>query len=123
MLVKIANNPKLLALILFVHLVIAATLFSFVEHKSADDAIWWSVVTASTVGYGDISPAHIPGRIIAALVMGPMVVFYVPMLTAGLASKLIVNRDAFTHEEQEDLKHMMRKTISVIDSNNDGKLG
>lgn len=33
------------------------------------DGIWWAIVTASTVGYGDIAPATPPGRLIAVLLM------------------------------------------------------
>jgi voltage-gated potassium channel len=37
--------------------------------KSAEDAIWWSVVTVTTVGYGDRYPLSTEGRVIAALLM------------------------------------------------------
>jgi voltage-gated potassium channel len=37
--------------------------------KSAEDAIWWSYVTITTVGYGDKFPVTTEGRIIAAILM------------------------------------------------------
>lgn len=33
------------------------------------DALWWAVVTATTVGYGDVSPVTLEGRLIAILLM------------------------------------------------------
>lgn len=37
--------------------------------KTAEDAIWWSYVTITTVGYGDKFPVTTEGRVIAAFLM------------------------------------------------------
>jgi len=37
--------------------------------KTAEDALWWSYVTITTVGYGDRYPVTTGGRIIGALLM------------------------------------------------------
>lgn len=37
--------------------------------KNAEDAIWWSYVTITTVGYGDRFPVTTEGRILGALLM------------------------------------------------------
>ncbi len=38
--------------------------------RTAEDAIWWSITTITTVGYGDKYPVTTEGRLIAALLMG-----------------------------------------------------
>lgn len=39
------------------------------ENMKFEDAIWWAFVTATTVGYGDISPSTGLGRLIAVVLM------------------------------------------------------
>ena len=33
------------------------------------DGMWWALVTTTTVGYGDIAPVDVPGRLIAVVLM------------------------------------------------------
>ncbi len=37
--------------------------------RSAPDALWWALVTVTTVGYGDFSPRTVGGRLSAVLLM------------------------------------------------------
>src|SRR5215472_8986007 len=50
-------------------LVVGAALFSLTQHVSIGLGLYWSVVTATTVGYGDVTPHNTAGRIVAAGVM------------------------------------------------------
>ncbi|MFZ5985597.1 MAG: ion transporter [Bacillota bacterium] len=54
------------------------------------DALWWSFVTATTVGYGDISPATNIGRLIAAILM-IVGIGFISMLTGTIATYFLNN--------------------------------
>jgi voltage-gated potassium channel len=88
----------------------------FEENVTLGDALWWAVVTASTVGYGDISPESWQARVMAALLISLMILVVIPLITAHFASKLIVDTDAFQHEEQEELKENLRLTRALLEA-------
>jgi len=85
-------------------LMASAVVYSILEGSSLLDGLYWSIVTATTLGYGDFSPHSVGGKMLTAVLISVTVFFLIPTITANLASKLIVNRDAFTHEEQEEIK-------------------
>lgn len=55
------------------------------------------------------------GKVTAILLMLTMVLLIIPAITARMASGLIVNNDAFTDVEQEELKRGIRKIIEYIE--------
>ena len=56
------------------------------------DALWLSLVTLTTVGYGDISPKTTAGRVVAIILMLTGIGF-LSMLTSTISSYLISMRD------------------------------
>jgi voltage-gated potassium channel len=56
--------------------------------KTPSDAIWWIIVTVTTVGYGDRFPITNPGRIIGVLVMA-LGIGLVGTLTGFLANAFL----------------------------------
>jgi voltage-gated potassium channel len=115
-LVWLANSPRTLILSYLSLIVICGVLYHYFEpDASIGDAVWWAVVTASTVGYGDISPETWEARVLAAILISVMVLLVIPLITAHFASKLIVDTDAFRHEEQEELKNNLRRVRVLLE--------
>ncbi|MET7668813.1 potassium channel family protein [Micromonospora luteifusca] len=114
-LVWFANSPRTLITSYLLMIVVAGVIYGEVEQRSPADAVWWAVVTASTVGYGDISPTTWAGRTLAALLISTMVLLVIPLITAHFASRLIVDDNAFEHEEQEQLKADVRRMRALLE--------
>ncbi len=111
--VKVANSPRLLVITSLALLFLASISYSIFEKKNILDSLWWALITSTTVGYGDMYPVSLGGRITAITLLLIMILFLVPMITASFASKLIVNRDAFTHDEQEEMKILLKKIVEI----------
>ncbi|MEU4420410.1 potassium channel family protein [Actinoplanes sp. NPDC024001] len=115
-LVWLANSPRTLILSYLLLIVVCGTLYHYFEpDTSVGDAVWWAVVTASTVGYGDISPETWQARLVAAVLISVMVLLVIPLITAQFASRLIVDNDAFHHDEQEELKANLRQVRELLE--------
>jgi voltage-gated potassium channel len=115
-LVYLANSPRTLMGSYLGLIVICGTLYSYFERAGVGDSIWWAVVTASTVGYGDISPESWQARAMAAVLISVMVLLVIPLITAHFASKLIVDQDAFRHDEQEEIKNNLRAIRALLEA-------
>lgn len=118
MVVWAANSPQTLGISSVILVVVGGGLYSYFEKKSFGESVWWAVVTASTVGYGDSYPRSWQGRVLAGVLIAIMVLFIVPMITAQFASKLIVDHDAFRHDEQEEIKENLRAIRRILEERN-----
>jgi voltage-gated potassium channel len=112
---QIINSNRNLTITFCLIILTSAFCYSFSEGTPLLDALWWSIVTATTVGYGDAFPHHMLGKVTAITLMLTMVLLIIPAITARMASGLIVNNDAFTNAEQEELKMGIRKVLQYID--------
>lgn len=65
------------------------------------DALWWAIVTVTTVGYGDVVPTSTAGRLVGSVLMIAGV-SAIP-ITTSLVVSVFVNR-AQTHQRQLDAK-------------------
>jgi voltage-gated potassium channel len=66
--------------------------------KNPGDALWWSLTTVTTVGYGDRFPVTAEGRLIGAFLMTAGVGLFA-IFTAYLASFFVETNKSDNHEE------------------------
>jgi len=75
------------------------------DFKTFWDGIWWAVVTVTTVGYGDLYPHTVAGRLIAMLLM-LVGIGFIAVLTASIAS-IFVKTDR--EDESEDVAQALKE--------------
>jgi voltage-gated potassium channel len=85
----------------------------YLEHKSFGDALWWSIVTTTTVGYGDISPATPIGRIIAIILM----IFGIGMIgmLTGTITTYFTNKAPQKNQKSSDCSELIKIAQTLSD--------
>lgn len=90
-------------------IVIASSIgLSVVEPQlSLGDSLWWSIVTLTTVGYGDIAPTTWVGRVIAVLNMvvgvGVLAAFSATLASILIHFKIRENKGMTSHKAQNHI--------------------
>jgi voltage-gated potassium channel len=113
--------------LLALSILITACLMYYAEHAlqpdkfgTIPDAMWWSIITVTTVGYGDVTPLSAWGKVIGALT-ALSGVFTVALLTgivaSAFATRVRTQEIEFTSEVEEVLKegHLSAKERRTIE--------
>lgn len=75
--------------------------------SSFEDAMWWSIVTMSTVGYGDIAPTTAAGRAVA------MTLIFLGIATFGYAISVVTS--LMTTSEDEEILAVLHRIESRLE--------
>lgn len=95
---------------------------SITEHISLDDAFWWAITTASTVGYGDISTSTIsPHTLIGKIVILVMILVGVAvmgMVTSSLTAYFVRKKMWPKHDKNSDDIRLILKKLDNLEEQN-----
>lgn len=115
------NNFYYVLIIIVIIILSGSILISIAENMSFTDSLWWAFVTATTVGYGDISPKTGTGRIIAVILMMSGIGF-IGMLTGTISTyfiktihKKLSYRDELIDNIKSKLDDIDSLTLSDLD--------
>lgn len=107
---------KLLPLVTILTVLVAlgSVLVYFAEYRQGSiqslwDAVWWTVVTITTVGYGDVVPTTVLGRVVGIFVMLSGI-SVISLLTATISSIFVAQRI----RESQGLQQIKLKGHTII---------
>ncbi|WP_260412610.1 potassium channel family protein [Alkalihalobacillus sp. TS-13] len=83
--------------------------------ESFEDALWWSIVTLTTVGYGDLYPVTTVGRLIASFLM------FVGIGLIGVITGMVASFFSNAKELPEELRDV-RESIDNYPSLTNGEI-
>ncbi|MFF7448829.1 MULTISPECIES: ion channel [unclassified Streptomyces] len=85
-------------------------------------ALWWSIETATTVGYGDFYPVTPWGRVVGAVVMVVGITTY-GMVTAALATWFVGREHERRHRLAQDTARALHERFDRLEELVTGKGG
>jgi voltage-gated potassium channel len=110
-----------LAAVTFILALASALLMTLVDDKDFPNfwvAVWWAIVTLATVGYGDIVPTTVLGRVVGSVVI-LLGVTFLAFLTATVTSYFVSTDQeaakALELERSEAADRELRESIERLE--------
>ena len=94
------------------------TLIDHDEYPTVGVGLWWALQTVTTVGYGDVAPKHVSGRLVGAAVMLEGIAF-IAIITAVITSTFVARAtresDAARAEGEVSDRAFMEKRFAELE--------
>jgi voltage-gated potassium channel len=88
------------------------------EYPNVGVGLWWAIQTVTTVGYGDVAPKDVVGRVVAALVMLYGIAF-IAIVTAVITSTFVARAsheyEAAHKQEEESDRELIEKRFDELE--------
>ena len=82
------------------------------EYPNIGRGLWWAMQTVTTVGYGDVTPQHTSGRIVAAAVMLWGLAF-LAILVAGITSTFVARAEREREQREAVEEHREQERVEA----------
>jgi voltage-gated potassium channel len=112
---------RYIALITGLLVVLAGAVISVVESAdfpSIGLGIWWAITTVTTVGYGDVVPHSVAGRVVASCLM-LLGIGFISILTATVASSFVAHdtedSESASLEQVMEALHRIEARLDAIE--------
>jgi voltage-gated potassium channel len=120
----IVRAVRLVASVAITLALVAAVLQRLFDPAMDDfaDALWWAVVTVTTVGYGDVVPESGAGRLIAGVLMLAGV-SAIPITTSLVVSVFVARLQADERERNAEAREEILARLDRIEAALDSRHG
>lgn len=109
------DTLKELALAYVTLLLVFTLLFMAIEGHGFANSLYWAGTTATSTGYGDISPKTTAGEMLALALMHLSIFGIAPLIVVRLIERINQDRDAFTHEEQVRILESLARLEAAVE--------
>jgi voltage-gated potassium channel Kch len=94
-------------------------LMRFFDHKEFHNiwiGMWWAIQTVTTVGYGDVTPKTVIGRLVASVIMLQGIAF-IAIITAVITSSFVARatRARAAEQAEEELTELGRIEAKLVE--------
>jgi voltage-gated potassium channel len=118
---SIRNAAGLIVVVTAVVVVGAGVLITVIdseEYPNLETGLWWALQTVTTVGYGDVAPSQLSGRIVGAVVMLEGIAF-IAIVTALITSTFVARAtresEAARMKDQLSDRELMEKRFDELE--------